>query len=939
MTNDFSHFVLNDDAADVRLLELSELLDADCYRLMAGIDSGVSAAEHYLRLGWQSGLNPGPNFDGAFLYPYYSSAGFSEPPALTYLTLRAAGWPVYATRAEAERLAEVLRTNDLFDAEAYARGFRVPPELDPALHYVLIGERIGHRPSERFDPNYYRERYPDIAAAGVCYLWHYISHGHQEGRRRVSEASELIFESENLNPNVASVLLVSHQASRTGAPILAYNIATKLRRRYNVIALLLSDGELVDDFRACCATVIGPLTTPDLHPVEATYLVKRLVRDFSFSYALVNSIASRVVLRPLACSLVPTVSLVHEFSSFVAPKGEMGRSLEWSTHVVFSTELVAASARAEYPNLDNRAIHIRPQGPSELPLRIVDDSLVQDLREKIRPKGSEDAFIVLCCGTVTLRKGTDLFLACAATVRELAPTRPVRFVWIGEGLGSEREREYSAFLLEQISRSNLYNTAIILNEVMDLEPAYALADVFFLSSRLDPLPNVTIDAALRGVPIICFENATGFAEILRRNKYTALGVVPYLDVYSASKRIVQLVENEADRTKLRIATRVLAESIFNMDQYVQAIDDLGRNASEIMQQRFRDFEAINSDKMFDMNLFVDPGDTVSTRQDAIYLFLARSAALGVGKRPTVNFYYRRPAPGFHPQIYAHENSHKYDVSVVNPLAEFIRNGKPNGPWRHDVITPSLVDEHIRKKLNIRTAIHGHFHYPELVEDFLRKIAINQSRCDLLLSTTDEVKAERLGALTRSYERGKVTIRLVPNRGRDIGAFLTAFGEEIVDCYEIIGHLHGKRSLFIGDSLVGETWREFLWQNLVGDRYPMMDIILDRFAKDDGLGILFPEDPHLSDWDFNREIATDLAERMGIELPLPPFFDFPVGTMFWARSMALRPLFDLQLAWSDYPKEPIAIDGTILHAIERILPFVASRAGFRYATSHLPGVTW
>jgi lipopolysaccharide biosynthesis protein len=119
---------------------------------------------------------------------------------------------------------------------------------------------------------------------------------------------------------------------------------------------------------------------------------------------------------------------------------------------------------------------------------------------------------------------------------------------------------------------------------------------------------------------------------------------------------------------------------------------------------------------------------------------------------------------------------------------------------------------------------------------------------------------------------------------------------------------------------------------------MMDLVLSRFAADQTLGLVFPADPHLSDWDANRDLAMAVAERMGIS-PLPPFFDFPIGGMFWARSAALQPLFDLRLDWGDYPDEPIPEDATILHAIERLWPFVARKAGYEYATTHVPGVTW
>ena len=191
----------------------------------------------------------------------------------------------------------------------------------------------------------------------------------------------------------------------------------------------------------------------------------------------------------------------------------------------------------------------------------------------------------------------------------------------------------------------------------------------------------------------------------------------------------------------------------------------------------------------------------------------------------------------------------------------------------------------------------------------------------------------------SYDRGKVRVIVVPNRGRDIGAFLTGLGPEVLDEYDLLGHLHSKRSLFLDDRLIGERWRKFIWKNLMGQQQPMMDIVLAEMAKDPQLGLVFPDDPHLSDWDYNLGIAQHLAKRIGMQDPLPPFFNFPVGTMFWARSAALAPLFKLGITWDNYPKEPAPIDGTILHALERMLPIVVEHSGYRYATTHVPGVTW
>ena len=246
-----------------------------------------------------------------------------------------------------------------------------------------------------------------------------------------------------------------------------------------------------------------------------------------------------------------------------------------------------------------------------------------------------------------------------------------------------------------------------------------------------------------------------------------------------------------------------------------------------------------------------------------------------------------------------------------------------------------------KAVGLGVGLHAHFYYPELVHDFICKLECNRSRCDLLLTTDTSEKAHVLRDATGGYTGGDVTIRLVPNRGRDIGALLTGF-YDVLSRYDIIGHIHGKRSLFAlnsADPTLGERRREFLWQNLVGARSPMIDIILDHFAADDRLGLVFAEDPHLSDWDDNLEIAEGLACRMGLSQRLPPFFDFPGGTMFWARFEALLPIINLKLDWDDYPNEPLSTDGTILHTLERLLPFAGFHAGYRFATTSVRGMTW
>jgi glycosyltransferase involved in cell wall biosynthesis len=931
-------------AADCRLLEGSGLFDQASYRAAAKLAPTVNAAEHYLTVGWQQGIEPGPRFEGGFLQPYFSSAGFVGPPAITYLTLRDAGWPVYATRAQAEEVACPIRASDLFDASGYRARLGDIGELDPALHYVILGERMGISPSDKFDPAYYGDRYVEDVPGGENRLHHFVTLGRAEGRRPLPLAATLQFDRSRLDPKRETILLVAHEASRTGAPILTYNLAKRLHRRCNVVALVLAGGNILEDFQASCAAVVGPLTYADWNPGEFKHLVKYTLAAFPVTYAIVNSIEASRIVPPLARALVPTIVLVHEFASYVRPKSVMREGLESGTQIVFSAELVARSAREEHPILNHRPLHILPQGQTDRPPareRISAARTPANLAQMFRPPGAENAVVVMGCGSVHIRKGVDLFLSCATAVAAMRPSRPVRFVWVGAGYDPANDVTYSCYLADQIARAGLEAIVAFTGEIADVDAAYALADLFFLSSRLDPLPNVAIDAAMKGVPVICFNGTSGIADIFAGDPSTRECVVPHLDVRAAANVIVALANDEPKRRRVGDASRNLARATFDMDRYVRRLGELGAEAAGIMRQRAQDLATLRADALFDPETYLPAAATRTTRSEAIADFLTRWAAIGTARNPD-DYAFRRPCPGFHPQIYAHAHTGRYDTAIVNPLAHFIRSGKPDGPWRHDVITPASQGGLQEGREIAPAALHAHFHYPELAADFLRKIDANGARCDLLLSTDETGKARILRKATAQYRRGEVDIRVFPNRGRDIGAFLTAFGEDIASRYAIVGHVHGKRSPTAGgqsDPRLGDRWREFLWQNLLGERHAMMDAIVARMAADPTLGLVFPDDPHLCDWRENRENAQALAARMGMTGPLPPFFDFPIGTMFWARSAALKPLFDLKLARDDYPPEPIPYDGTILHAIERLLPFVAQHAGYRVATTHVPGVTW
>ena len=360
----------------------------------------------------------------------------------------------------------------------------------------------------------------------------------------------------------------------------------------------------------------------------------------------------------------------------------MSEALEWATQMVFSAEVTANSAVQELPTLSNRKIHILPQGRCVVPGAPQEATRAREsliLRSKMRPKGRENALVVLGGGAIQFRKGVDLFLSCAAAVKAFAPKRPAYFVWIGQGYDPMNDVNYSSYLAEQIVRSGLEDTVAMVDEVTDLEPAYAMAGMFFLSSRLDPLPNVTIDAALHGLPIVCFEGGSGIAPLLSADSTLRKCVVPYLDVHAAARVIAEFADNEDARARIGQATRRFGEMTFDMGRYVAQIDELGRQAIDIMRQRMQDFATLYHDPLFDTDIFLPLNSAAVDRADAINDLLTQWTAVGTSLHAVKNSRFRRPFPGFNPQIYAHKNAALYDSAVVNPLAHFVRSGRPDGP--------------------------------------------------------------------------------------------------------------------------------------------------------------------------------------------------------------------------------------------------------------------
>ncbi len=377
-----------------------------------------------------------------------------------------------------------------------------------------------------------------------------------------------------------NILLVVHQTSRTGAPVLGWNIARHLAQRYNLFTITLGGGPLLPDFEALSVETHGPFGYATINPASIDHGLLRLFETTQFKYAIINSCESRALIEPCAAHAIPIILLLHEFATTVYQRDALRAAFDLATEIVFPAALVAESSFEIHPILRSRPVRIMPQGMSVLPdTGKTSPASLPPILAELAAARAQGAMVVLGAGSVEYRKGVDLFLTTAMRVRRQGAN--IRFLWVGHGYKPDDDMAYSVYLREQVLRSGLQDHMSFLDQVPDLEPVYALADMFFLSSRLDPMPNVTIDAAHRGIPIICFDQASGMADVLKTEPLTAAGVADYLDTAMAAELILGLARDRDALARAAAATRVLAANVFDMAGYVDALDALGAQAGSV----------------------------------------------------------------------------------------------------------------------------------------------------------------------------------------------------------------------------------------------------------------------------------------------------------------------------------------------------------------------
>lgn len=224
------------------------------------------------------------------------------------------------------------------------------------------------------------------------------------------------------------------------------------------------------------------------------------------------------------------------------------------------------------------------------------------------------------------------------------------------------------------------------------------------------------------------------------------------------------------------------------------------------------------------------------------------------------------------------------------------------------------------------AVQLHLYYEDLIPEFFSYLNHIPYPFDLYVSCRQTADVPAIGNWFRKlrYVRD-IIIRKAPNKGRDIAPVYVLFAEELMK-HDFFLHIHTKKSLYCGRER--KEWRKSMLDGVLGEE-ALVRRIFALFRSDQNIGLIFPEPKYVpaiaQHWLSNIGIAQKLCKDIGIAWSerLP---NYPVGSFFWAKKEAVKPLFDRNFSYDDFPDEAGQTDGTLAHALERMIGIVCKATG-------------
>lgn len=378
---------------------------------------------------------------------------------------------------------------------------------------------------------------------------------------------EGFFEINEQDLNKEKVVVLSHELSKSGAPILAYHIAKELKNAgKNVIVLSghAGNGYLEKKYleKEIPVMNIGDFQEREydyiyvsdktyyLEPLKYRKMVVKLLRRRGFSVVITNSIVSGQFVDVFKNYNFKVISLIHEMKATIEFYGfkKYGEKIAcFSDYIVFPNEIVENDFKHLFSNINGKCL-IQGQG---VYLDSIDKSIC--LNSNISKIKSDDV-IIMSSGRCELRKGVDLFVDAAIMLCNKNLKRNIYFVWTGDFTNFELE----CWVKNQIERSGYVERIFFIPFIEDVEKYRSFlkrANIFWAMSREDPFPSTVLEAMKNKVPVVGFSGTGGIQVMLSEDRgilVDSFDLEKYVDasikIIDAKDKYIKMIESAAQYT-------------------------------------------------------------------------------------------------------------------------------------------------------------------------------------------------------------------------------------------------------------------------------------------------------------------------------------------------------------------------------------------------------
>jgi Glycosyl transferases group 1 len=312
-----------------------------------------------------------------------------------------------------------------------------------------------------------------------------------------------------------SVLIVLHEASRTGAPKIGGLIAGALKQHRNVRILCLEDGPLIGwlQERVGSENVSVHHFERNRNHVsfkERLTIASSILAKEPSPIVYVNSLsASEFVVAAKnngKFAILHVHEQLQEIRKLLAHQLTKLEILSMCDAVVLAAESLTQALVEVFGFLPERVINFGIAVDAEEIERSSQHGMIEALTAAGKTFKRNERLVIGMVGHASQRKGCDIFFAAARGV----PRHD--FIWVGNwGLNDAPENTvYSQFVEAKLP--NLFVSGSVSNPYKYMSNF----DLFFLSSREDPNPVVLAESLILRVPILAFSKATAVTDFLGR---------------------------------------------------------------------------------------------------------------------------------------------------------------------------------------------------------------------------------------------------------------------------------------------------------------------------------------------------------------------------------------------------------------------------------------